>query len=77
MRVEPVLADRINHAAGPLSRSRWLEIAAREKLQRDALGMGQPLPEVEQPSDEPPLQRIDHEFPRRPAPRLGGGRIKR
>jgi len=79
VRVSPELAAQINVAAGIASRSRWIEQAIVEKLERDGKGQGLvqrvALPEPEL-SASPPLQRQD-EFPRRPPPRLTGGRQQR
>jgi hypothetical protein len=80
MRVSPALAAMIDAAAGIASRSRWLEQAAIEKLARDGVTENAaPQPGLVAPDDDgdgPPLQRQD-EFPRRPAPRLTGGRKQR
>jgi hypothetical protein len=84
LRVTPYLADKIKQASEPLSLSRWLEVAALEKLERDSRGLGLPAEthtreyDFPEPSNEPPLQRQDEQvFPRRPPPRMTGGRKQR
>jgi hypothetical protein len=76
LRVTPELAEAIKRARGLVPLSTWLEAAAIEKVGRD----GQAVPvQANQPDGGPaaPIPPAEHTWPRRPPPRLSGGRRNR
>ena len=77
-RVTPELLDALDMARGLVPRSRWIEAALEEKLARVGVPVATPPAPL---GDEPPAARRDWSdpasYPRRPAPRLTGGRKKR
>jgi hypothetical protein len=77
VRVEPALADAIHDARGLASASAWIEHAIQLKLASEGIEVArQPRPALAAP-DAPDAPDAQHKFPRRPAPRLSGGRKKR
>jgi hypothetical protein len=70
VRVEPALADAVHEARGLASASSWIEHAIQLKLASEGIPVARTRPAQE----SLPIPPTQHEFPRRPPSRPGGGR---
>jgi len=80
LRVTPEVAAAIGRARGLVPLSTWLEDAALRKLHGSVAATPDDHARAHLdagPPPEPPPMRAEHEWPRRPPPRLTGGRGKR